>query len=90
MMTSWNETEQIEAHLLGQQDTGNALVFEARMLLDPELSDKVLWQQKTYHLVQTYSRRQLKKEMEAAHHQLFTQPEHSSFSQKIRRLFTRK
>ena len=90
MMTSWNETEQIEAHLLGQQDTGNALVFEAHMLLDPELSDKVLWQKKTYSIIQTYSRRQLKKEIEAVHQKLFTQPEHLSFSQKIRRLFSKK
>jgi hypothetical protein len=90
MMTSWNETEQIEAHLLGRHDTGNALVFEARMLLDPELSDKIVWQKKTYSIIQTYSRRQLKKEIEAVHQKLFTQPEHTSFSQKIRRLFNKK
>jgi hypothetical protein len=89
-MTSWNETEQIEAHLLGQHDAGNALVFEARMLLDPELSDKLAWQKKSYSIIQTYGRRQLKKEIEAVHQKLFTQPEHTSFSQKIRRLFTKK
>ncbi len=88
MMTLWNETEQIELHLLGQYDTGNALVFEARMLIDPELGDRVLWQKKTYGIIQTYSRRQLKKEIEAVHQKLFTQTEHVSFSQKIRRLFT--
>ncbi len=90
MMTSWNETGQIELHLLGQHGTGNALVFEAHMLLDPELCDKVLWQKKTYGIIQSYSRRQLKKEIEAVHQKLFTQPEHISFSQKIRRLFTNK
>lgn len=90
MMTSWNETEQIDAHLSGRQDTGNALVFEARMLLDAELNDKVLWQQKTYAIIQTYGRRQLKKEIEAVHQKLFTRPEHLSFSRKIRRLFTNK
>jgi hypothetical protein len=90
MMTSWNETEQIEMHLSGRLDTGNALVFEARMMLDPELSDKVAWQQKTYGIIQIYGRKQLKMEIEAVHQNLFTQPEHSSFSQKIRRLFTKK
>lgn len=90
MMTSWSETEQIEAHLSGRLDTGDALVFEARMLLDPELSDKMIWQQKTYGMIQSYGRRQLKREIEAVHQQLFTQLEHSSFSQKIRRLFTKK
>ena len=88
MMISWNETEQIEAHLSGRHDTGNALVFEARTIIDPELSDKILWQRKTYAMIQTYSRRQLKKEIEAAHQKLFTEPEHISFSQKIKRLFT--
>ena len=90
MMTSWNETEQIEAHLSGRLDTGNALVFEARMLIEPELSDKIIWQQKTYGVIQSYGRRQLKREIEAVHQKLFTQPEHTSFSQKIRRLFTNK
>jgi len=90
MMTSWNETEQIEAHLTGRLDTGDSLVFEARLLLEPELGDKVLWQQKTYTIIQHYSRRQLKKEIEAVHQKLFTQPQHASFSQKIRRLFTSK
>ncbi len=88
MTTSWNETEQIELHLSGRHDTGDSLVFEARMLVDPDLGNKVLWQQKTYYIIQTYSRRQLKKEMEAVHQKLFTQTEHIGFSQKIRRLFT--
>jgi hypothetical protein len=90
MTTSWNETEQIEAHLFGLHDIGDALVFEARLLLNPELNDKVLWQHKTYTIIQTYSRRQLKKEIEAVHQQLFTQMQHGSFSRKIRRLFTNK
>jgi hypothetical protein len=88
MMTSWNETEQIEVQLSGQSDTGSRLVFDARVILDPELRDKVLWQKKTYIIIQSYGRRQLKKEIEAVHQKLFTQPEHISFSQKIRRLFT--
>lgn len=90
MMTSWNETEQVEAHLTGRLDTGDSLVFEARLLIDPQLGDKVLWQQKTYNIIQNYSRRQLKKEIEAVHQKLFTQSQHASFSQKIRRLFTSK
>ena len=90
MMTSWNETEQIEAHLTGRLDIGDSLVFEARLLIDPELGDNALWQQKTYGIIQNYSRQQLKKEIEAVHQELFTQPAHVSFSHKIRRLFTSK
>lgn len=89
MMTSWNETKQIEAHLFKTANTGSALVFEACLILDNELADKVMWQQKAYHIIQQYSRRQLKKEIELVHQKLFTQPEHTSFSQQIRRLFSK-
>ena len=82
------ETEQIEAHLLKLSDPGNSLVFEARLLLDAELNEKVAWQEKTYNIVRIYGRDQLKKEIESVHQKLFTQPEHTSFRQKIRRLFT--
>ncbi|MDB5030335.1 hypothetical protein [Mucilaginibacter sp.] len=89
MMTSWNETRQIEAHLFDIADTGSMLVFEARLMLDNNLADKVIWQQKAYDTIQQYGRRQLKKEIETIHQKLFTQPEHLSFSQKIRRLFSK-
>ncbi|MDB4926890.1 hypothetical protein [Mucilaginibacter sp.] len=89
MMTSWNETRQIEAHLFGTADTGSALVFEARLMLDNELADKVIWQQKAYDTIQQYGRCQLKKEIALVHNKLFTQPEHLSFSQKIWQLFSK-
>jgi hypothetical protein len=89
MTTSWNETQQIEAHLSGTANTGDALLFEAKLLLDNDLADKVIWQQKAYDTIQQFGRRQLKNEIEIVHQQLFTQPKHSSFSQKIRRLFSK-
>jgi hypothetical protein len=89
MMTSWNETKQIEAHLLGTANTGDALVFEAKLMLDNDLTDKVIWQQKTYDIIQQFGRRQLKKEIEIIHHTLFTQPGHISFARRIRLLFSK-
>ena len=89
MKTSWNETWQIDCHVSGTMETGNALVFEAKLLIDPELSEKVLWQRKTHSIIKQFGRRQLKNEIEAIHQKLFTSPEHRSFSQKIRRLFTK-
>jgi hypothetical protein len=89
MMTSWNETKQIEAHLLGTANNGEALLFEAKLMLDNNLADKVIWQQKAYDTIQQFGRRQLKKEIETIHQKLFTQPEHISFAQKIRRLFSK-
>jgi hypothetical protein len=90
MKTSWNETRQIEKLILGLHNTGDALLFEAKLILDNDLSNQIHWQQKTYEAIQTYSRRQLKKEIEAVHHKLFTQSSYTGFSQKIRRLFINK
>jgi hypothetical protein len=88
MRTSLIETEQIEAHLMQQSQPGDRLVFEARLLLEPELQEKMQWQQEAYRMITLYGRDQVKLEIEAVHRKLFTQKEHLSFSQKIRRLFT--
>ena len=88
MRTSLIETGQIEEHLMQQSEPGDSLVFEARLLLEPELHEKMQWQQEAYRMVKLYGRDQLKQEIEAVHQKLFTQAEHLSFSQKIRRLFT--
>lgn len=90
MRTSLIETEQIEAHLLRLSEPGDALVFEARLLIEPDLQIKVDWQKAVYHLVKAYGRNQLKKEIETIHTKLFSQSEHRSFSQKIRQLFSKR
>ncbi|MBS1526100.1 MAG: hypothetical protein JST19_10655 [Bacteroidetes bacterium] len=90
MRTSLIETEQIEAHLLQLAEPGDTLVFEARLLLEPELRDKMIWQQKTYSVVRKYSREELKKEIEAVHQRLFTEAKHTSFRQKIIGIFSKK
>lgn len=87
MRTSLNNVARIEAHLLGSQKPTDALLFEAMLLLDDSLHVDVSAQKQVYSLVQQYSRKQLKQEIEAAHEQLFNQPEHLSFKQKITRLF---
>lgn len=90
MRTSLIETEQIEAHLLHLSNPGDTLVFEARLLIEPDLYEKLQWQKETYNMVRLYGRDQLKKEIEAAHQKLFTQLEYRSFSQKIRQLFSKR
>ena len=87
MPTSWNDTAQIEKYLSKKCNNGDALLFEARLILQPDLADKLEWQQKTYTLIKNYSRTHLKQEIELVQQQLFTQIEHTSFSQKIKALF---
>jgi hypothetical protein len=87
MRTSLNNIAQTEARLLGRQHPADALLFDARLLLDDGLQADASAQKRVYTLVQQYGRAQLKQEIEAAHTQLFTQPEHLSFKQKIAKIF---
>lgn len=87
MRTSLNNIAQTEAYLLKRTNPANALLFEAKILLDQDLQTRVSQQQQVYGLVQQYGRKQVKAEIEAVHQQLFNQPEHLSFRQKIARLF---
>ena len=87
MPTSWNDTVEIEKYLGNDRSNGDALLFQARLILEPDLAEKLKWQQKTYTLIKNYSRTHLKQEIELVQQQLFTQIEHTSFSQKIRALF---
>ncbi|MEZ2336179.1 hypothetical protein AB6735_11115 [Mucilaginibacter sp. RCC_168] len=87
MRTSLNNIAQTEAYLLKRANSANALLFEAKTLLDQDLQIHVSQQQQVYSLVRQYGRKQVKAEIEAVYQQLFNQPEHLSFKQKIARLF---
>lgn len=87
MKTSWNDTRQIEKHLTGSHTPGEALLFEAKLLLDPTINDTIQFQHKTYNAICDYGRAELKKDIEFVHEQLFNSPQQSSFSQKIKQLF---
>jgi hypothetical protein len=87
MRTSLNEIKQIDDYLFRHATEADNLLFEARLILQPTLPEKVLWQQRTYEIIRQYSRRKLKAEIETVHQQLFNEPEHHSFSRKIRAFF---
>lgn len=87
MRTSLNNIARIDALLQKKLQPADALVFEARLLVDAELKNNVAAQQQVYSLVQQYGRNQLKTEIEAVHGQLFNSPKHLSFRQKIARIF---
>lgn len=89
MKTSWNELLLIEDYLLSGRKETDRILFEAHIVLQPDLKESVFWQEKTYNLIQQYGRQQLRKEIEQVHEKLFTAPEHSSFRQKIMQLFSK-
>ena len=88
MKTSWSDTEKIEAYLL-EKEPAEKLVFEAELILQPGLAETLAWQKQAYAMVSQYSRRQLKREIEAVQQKLFTAGEHRGFREKILALFRR-
>jgi len=87
MKTSAADTKYIDHYLLQQLAPGDKLVFDAKLMLCPELNDTVEWQRKVHYLVQLRGRQQLKAQIKRVEQLVFTQPEYSSLRQRIRRLF---
>jgi len=87
MKTSLNELRLIEHYLLSDEKDGESFLFEAKMILQPELKQQVYWQNKAYKIVRDYGRKQLKNEINNIHETLFNTAEHQSFRQKVMRLF---
>lgn len=89
MRTSLNEIKQAEKYLLNQLSTGESLLFEARMLINPLLRVNVRIQEKIYSLIGMYHRKRLKEELEIIHKNLFSNPAKKEFQQSIHQLFKR-
>jgi hypothetical protein len=89
MRTSLNETKQIDDYLFKYAGEADALLFEAKLILQPHLQENLLWQKRTYEIIRQYSRRQLKAEIAAVHQRLFNEPEHTSFRRKIMAFFSK-
>jgi len=87
MKTSASDTAHIDGYLLRQLPAGDKLVFDARLMLCPELKDNVEWQRKVHQLVQLRGRQQLKAQINGVEQLVFSQPEYRGFRQKILRLF---
>ncbi|MCS3796971.1 hypothetical protein [Niastella sp. OAS944] len=90
MRTSLNDIKHIDDYLLQYAGKADRALFEARLILQPALQENLAWQQKTYDIIEQYSRRRLKEEIESVHQQLFTEPEHISFRSKILGIFSKK
>lgn len=87
MKTSWNELLLIEDYLLSDRKGADKILLEARMVLQPDLKERIFWQEKTHQQIQQFGRLQLRKEIDQVHEKLFIAPEHRTFRQKIMQLF---
>jgi hypothetical protein len=59
------------------------LVYEARLLTDPQLTTDVSLLERLYDLLRFYHRRKLKAEAEAVHQRLFSDPAKKEFRQRL-------
>ena len=87
MRTSLNEIKLIDGYIFNNNRTEDALLFDAMVIVNPSLSGQIAWQKKTHALIGQYSRKKLKAEIESVHQQLFNEPAHKSFRQKVLSLF---
>ncbi|MEL1242682.1 hypothetical protein AAEO56_00295 [Flavobacterium sp. DGU11] len=89
MKTSWNDMQAIEGYALSSGNPEDRVLFQARLLLEPQLKASVHWQQETYALAREYGRLKLKTEIEEVANEVFTAKKHESFRQKIRNIFSK-
>jgi hypothetical protein len=87
MKTSASDTRLIENYIQKQLPPSDQLVFEARLLLSPELSETLKWQQQVQQLVKLHGRKQLKAQIKLVEQKVFTEPAHQTFRDRLYRLF---
>jgi hypothetical protein len=83
-----NEIKLIDGHLLKQGDHADSLLFDAMLIINPELSGHIKWQKQAHQFVGLYGRKKLKTEIESVHQKLFNEPVHKRFRERIMNFFS--
>jgi hypothetical protein len=87
MMTSLNEIQQIEKNISGEGDIDESLLFEARLLTNPQLKINHHLQKKVVLLVKLFYRKKIRAGIETTSNTMFTSPKKKDFQQKIFHIF---
>ena len=87
MRASLNKIKENEDFLSGSLKPQDALVFRAKLLLDPLLRMSVSLQKKTYSIVKLCGRRTLIQEINSIQGKIFSDPYRTDFHRKIDQLF---
>ncbi len=87
MRTLLNSIKETDDYLIGLLSGPDALVFEARTLIDVQLQAEVIAHIQTHKLIHQFGQAQLRADIEAVHKKLFTQPQYITFTQRILRFF---
>ncbi len=59
------DIQETESYLLNQMEAPDKLLFEAKMIIDPERKINMLYQQKTYSVIRWFGRKKQKHCLEA-------------------------
>lgn len=87
MTTSWNDLPALDNYLRGTLPKSERLLLEARLINESRLRGDLQYLRKTIRLVQDHGRATVRKELEAIHGSLFSDPEKKIFQQRIINLF---
>lgn len=87
MRTSLNNTKAIDDYLSGSMAPGDALLFQANMILNNDLITDVEYQQHTYAVIRHYGRQKIKQEIAAVQEIMTHSPKYRGFRERIGRIF---
>lgn len=87
MKTFLSEIRDTERFLRAEMPAADALVFQARTLVNEKLRTNTLLHRVVHRIVHLYHRRMLKAEVQTLHNSLMTDPQKKSFREDLLRLF---
>lgn len=87
MKTSWTKTRAIDRFVNGRSLQPEKLLHEARLLAEPEYAAQLFWQTKTYTLIEKYSRKQLRNELDQIFSRLMNDKKDHTFRRRILKFF---
>lgn len=82
-----NDALAIDNYLMYRLAPDMRLLFEARLLLEPELKLRLHSQKEVMAIAERYGREQLRQHIQAAEARVFVQPRFSDFQNRIKQLF---
>lgn len=72
------EAQQIDAYLFREMKAEDCVLFQAKMIIDPELKDKVRKQRITHTIIKWFGRDEQRKKLEAIYNRLSKDTEFTS------------
>jgi hypothetical protein len=80
-----HDIEQTEQYLLNRMDDPDRMLFEAKMIIDPQLKNNAVYQRKTYAIVRWFARKQEKIRLDSIYNNLMRD---KNFAAKINSIFS--